>query len=322
LAGKKAVFDVTILEASKRTLPELTDDFAEQVRSGLTVESLKEELKKAIDTEDAKEFTPARNAALAKALATRLEVEVPDTLVTNQAREKFALMMTDMRNNGVADEEIKRQINPDNFLKYKKIVKDDIVRDFKVSMATDEIARMENIEVPDYQVQEQLEAIKKDAGESGDEVDEVALRTKVEATLQRNAVMDFLAEHSKLQVEYSDVKEEQFNEALLEKIAQESLEREQQLAAAQAAAAEPAGESKKSTTNTSAKVEAKVAVEEPIAPKPVEATAEPAKPVTSEAPQKRDYSSMSVQDKAYYSLLDAGALRTFGSEEEDDDELA
>jgi hypothetical protein len=319
LAGKKAVFDVTILEASKRTLPELTDDFAEQVRSGLTVESLKEELKKAIDTEDAKEFTPARNAALAKALATRLEVEVPDTLVTNQAREKFALMMTDMRNNGVADEEIKKQINPDNFLKYKKIVKDDIVRDFKVSMATDEIARMENIEVPDYQVQEQLEAIKKDAGESGDEIDEVALRTKVEATLQRNAVMEFLAENSKLQVEYSDVKEDQFNEALLEKIAQESLEREQQLAAAQAAAGEPAGESKKSTATATSKVEA-IVVEEPIASKPVEAVAEPEKPVTSEVPKKRDYSSMSVQDKAYYSLLDAGALGTFGSEDDDDEQ--
>ena len=132
LAGKQALFDVTVLEASKRSLPEVTDEFANMVRAGLTAESLKAELQKAVDSEDAKEYAPARNAAIAQALAQVMDVEVPDTLVTNQAREKFALMMTDMRNNGVSDEEIKRQISPENFLKYKKIVRDDIVKDFKV----------------------------------------------------------------------------------------------------------------------------------------------------------------------------------------------
>merc|ERR1711935_591606 len=137
-----------------------------------TAESLKKELQTAVDVEDAKEYTPARNAALSKALAQVMEVEVPDTLVPNQAREKFAMMMSDMRNSGVSDEEIKNQISPENFLKYKKIVKDDIVADFKVSMATDEIARIENIEVDDIKVEEQMENIKKDAAESSEEIGE------------------------------------------------------------------------------------------------------------------------------------------------------
>ena len=63
----------------------------------------------------------ARNEALGEALAERLEVEVPDTLVTNQAREKYAVMMTDMKNNGMADDEIKKMISPENFVKYKEI---------------------------------------------------------------------------------------------------------------------------------------------------------------------------------------------------------
>ena len=66
----------------------------------------------------------ARNEALGAALAERLEVEVPDTLVTNQAREKYALMMTEMKDNGMADEEIKKMINPENFVKYKDIYAD------------------------------------------------------------------------------------------------------------------------------------------------------------------------------------------------------
>jgi len=240
LAGKTALFDIEILEASHRTLPEVTDEFANKVRAGLTAESLQEELRKAVDAEDAREFTPARNKALSEALSEVLDVQVPDTLVTNQAKEKFAVMMTEMRDNGVSDEEIKKQINPENFLKYKKIVKDNIVRDFKVSMAADEIARLEGIEVPDYQVQEQLAKIKKDAAESKEEFDEAMLRGKVETTIMRQMVFDFLAENGKLEVEYES--EDDFDEDLLTKLAEESLERERKMAAEAEAKAAAASE--------------------------------------------------------------------------------
>jgi len=294
LAGKAALFDVSVLEASKRTLPELSDEFANKVRAGLTAESLTEELRKAVDSEDSKEFTPARNAALHKALAEVMDVDVPDTLVTGQAREKYAMMMTDMRNNGVPDEEIKKQINPENFLKYKKIVKDDIIKDFKVSMAVDEIGRIENIEVPSYQVDEQMEAIKQDAQESNEDFDEAQIRGRVEATLQREAVMDFLAESSNLEVKFTEG--EEFDEELMAKLAEESLAREE------AMAAEVEGESSPAVVPEAPVSEAE------STPEPVfeEEAEEPA--VEETASVERDYASMTVEEKAYYSLLDSGAL--------------
>lgn len=222
LAGKKAVFDVTVLEASKRTVPELTDEFAAKVKAGLTAESLVDELRKAVDQEDAKEYVGARNAALAKSLAEKVQVSIPDTLITNQARDKFAIMMAEMRDGGVSDEEIKNQIKPENFQKYKDLVKDDIIRDFRVSMATDEIARIEGIDIPDYQVEEQLEAIRKDAAQEGEEIDETTIRGKVEATLQRQAVFDFLADNANLDVKFKD---EEFDPELMQQLAEDSLKR-------------------------------------------------------------------------------------------------
>lgn len=286
------MFDVTILEASKRTLPELTDEFANNVRAGLTAESLKTELKKAVDSEDAKEYTPARNAALAKALAEVMDVEVPDTLVTNQAREKFAMMMTDMRNNGVADEEIKKQISPENFLKYKKIVKDDIIKDFKVSMATDEIAKMEGIDVPDYQVEEQIESIKLDAVESKEDFDEAAIRSRVKAALQRQAVMDFLADKADLDMEFVEG-EGDFDESLMQKLAEESLKREQELAA----------ESSEDNSSGESAPESQSNIAESAAASAIAEASEDAPPV------ERDMDNMTLEDKAYYALLDAGALK-------------
>lgn len=264
----------------------------------MTADSLKEELQKAVDSEDAKEFMPARNAALSKALAETMDVEVPDTLVTKQAKEKFAMMMTDMRNNGVSDEEIKKQISPENFLKYKKIVKESIVKDFKVSMAVDEIGRMEGIEVPDYQVEEQMQGIREEAQKSGEEFDEAQIKPRVEATLQREAVMDFLAEKANLSVEFE---EDEFDEELLSKLAEESLAREE------AVQVEP------STPAVQDVEVVEAVIEEEPEPEVVEAVAEApaAEEPTEEAPveaEERDYSSMSVEEKAYYSLLDAGAI--------------
>ena len=234
LAGKKAVFDVDILTASYRSVPEVTDEFAAQVRPEMTAESLNEELRKAIDEEDAKEFIDERNKALGTALATRLEVEVPDTLVTNQARDKYAMMMSDFREQGMADEEIKKMISPENFLKYKEIEKPDIVRDFKISMATDEIARLESIEVEPSAVDEQIGSLRQEAGD--EEFDEAQVRAKVESTLQRRLVFDFLNEHSSLDVEYVE-ENENFDEELMEKLADESLQRERENAEKEAAAA-------------------------------------------------------------------------------------
>lgn len=151
-----------------------------------------------------------------------MDVEVPDTLVTNQARDKYAQMMAEFRTQGMADDEIKKLITPENFQKYKEIQKKDIVDDFKTSMATDEIARLEGIEVPSYQIDEQLEALKKEA-EGEDLGDENQLRAKIESTLMRRMVFDHIAEFAELDVTYQD---DQFDEEMMEKLAQESIDRE------------------------------------------------------------------------------------------------
>jgi len=223
LAGKKAVFDVEVKEANIRTVPEINDELANKIRPGLDEKGLKDELRKAVDEQDSQEWIDPRNKALAKALAGVMDVEVPDTLVTNQARDKYAQMMAEFRSQGMADDEIKKLITPENFLKYKDIEKPDIVDDFKTSMATDEIARLEGIEVPSYQIDEQVEAVKKEA-EGEDLGDENMLRAKIESTIMRRMVFDYLADHAELEVEYAE--EQEFDEKLLEELAQQSLERE------------------------------------------------------------------------------------------------
>uniref|UniRef100_A0A7S2W9J9 peptidylprolyl isomerase n=1 Tax=Eucampia antarctica TaxID=49252 RepID=A0A7S2W9J9_9STRA len=228
LAGKKALFDVTVLDASTRTVPEITDELAESIRPGLNKESLEEELRKAVDEQGSETWVEQRNTAMSKSLSELLEVEVPDTLVQQQVQEKYAMMMSEFREQGMADADIKKLITPENFQKYKKIEKPDVVRDFKISMAVDEIARLEGIEVPSYQVDEQMENIKKEQQQQGgdEEMDETMVRRKIETTLMRRLVFDFLAEEADLDVIYKDQAEPEIDEALLDQLAKDSLDRE------------------------------------------------------------------------------------------------
>ena len=97
-------------------------------------------------------------------------------------------------------------------------------------MALDEISRLENIQVPAYQIEEQVQQLKDQANQAGqtDEFDDEQVRKKVESTLERRMVFDFLAENANLEVEYMKEGEEEFDAELMEKLAQDSLEREQE----------------------------------------------------------------------------------------------
>jgi hypothetical protein len=139
-----------------------------------------------------------------------------------------------------------------------------------------------------------MESIKQEAAESQEEFDEQAIRSRVEATLQRQAVMDFLAENAELEVEFVDGKED-FDEALMQKLANESLAREEELTAKAASEKDETGESAPETPPEVAEAAAKTVIAEIS---------------TGDAPEKRDMDNMSLEDKAYYALLDAGALKS------------
>ena len=146
--------------------------------------------------------------------------------MTIQAREKFALMLTEMRDNGSPDSEIKKLVSAENFEKYKDIARDGIVRDLKASMAVEEIARLENVRVSPQEIEEQLANLKKEAG---DEYDEGQLRPKVESTLLKNYVMELLTDRAKLDITYEE--EGQFDQKLMDDLMQQTVEREEKEAA-------------------------------------------------------------------------------------------
>ncbi|CAM9589534.1 unnamed protein product, partial [Phaeothamnion confervicola] len=112
LAGKKAIFEVKVAEVKSREIPGLTDEFANSIRPGLSMAELEKEVIAAVNDEGITKKTENRNRALEAALLTVAEVSVPETLIFEQAKNNFAIMMSEMREQqGTDDEELKKMVS-------------------------------------------------------------------------------------------------------------------------------------------------------------------------------------------------------------------
>merc|ERR1712196_616334 len=60
---------------------------------------------------------------LEKALAERLTSTLPEALVVESAKQRFAVMLEEMRNSGTDDAALKQMISPEGFQKYLEVVR-------------------------------------------------------------------------------------------------------------------------------------------------------------------------------------------------------
>lgn len=85
LAGKKAVFHITLKRVNELALPELNDDFAHTISPDLdTVDKLRTDIKNELSREKEAEIKQTYNNELIEALSDKSTVSVPDELIDSE----------------------------------------------------------------------------------------------------------------------------------------------------------------------------------------------------------------------------------------------
>lgn len=87
LKGKPALFKVKIKEIKKKELPELDDDFVEDVSEFSTVAEYKDSIKKTIEERKAKEAKAAREDAAIEKIIENAKMEIPEPMIDSQVRQ-------------------------------------------------------------------------------------------------------------------------------------------------------------------------------------------------------------------------------------------
>ncbi len=151
LAGKAAVFAVTIKDAKKKELPELNDEFASEVSEFDTLDAFKEDLKKKLAVAKEENAKIANENIVVDKVSAQAEVDIPDPMLDStidQMVNDYARRMQSqgipldqfMEFTGTTMEQIREQMKPQAFQRVRnRVVLEAVVKAENIAATEEEI---------------------------------------------------------------------------------------------------------------------------------------------------------------------------------------
>lgn len=197
LAGRPATFSMTLKELKEKELPELDDDFAQEASGGdyQTIADLRESLEKRF-TEEAEQKTKSnKEQAILDQLITKVEVELPETLVEREVEFMITQTAMQLQNQGV---DIKLLLNQETLPMLKERSRPDAIDRIKRTLALGEVAKRESLTTSDSEINDRVREVMADL--EGRDVDPERLRTAVAEDLLKEKILNWLEEHNTVEL--------------------------------------------------------------------------------------------------------------------------
>ncbi|MBD2114408.1 MULTISPECIES: trigger factor [Cyanophyceae] len=153
LAGKPAVFSITLKEIKEKELPELDDDFAQEISEFETIEALRTSLIERYQ-EEADEKTKAnKDAALVKALVEHLEAEIPNTLVQKEVDFLLTQTIMQLSRQGI---DVNKMLSRELVDGMRQRTRPEAIDRLRRTLALGEVAKQEGIKIEEEALQEKI----------------------------------------------------------------------------------------------------------------------------------------------------------------------
>jgi trigger factor len=163
LAGKDAVFTVTLKEIKKKVLPELNDEFAKDIGNNASVAELLDGIKKDIEIRKKRELDSAQREALLSKLVDAHSFDVPPGMVARELQSMARSQATRMAKRGV-------DVKSFDFSKFSDENKPLAEKRVKGLLLLDVIGEREKIEVTDQEVNSAVALMARSSGQTVDAV--------------------------------------------------------------------------------------------------------------------------------------------------------
>ena len=155
LAGKEAVFQCDVKKVEAKELPELDDDFAQDVSEFDTLAEYKEDVKKNLTEKKEKAARTAKeNAAVDKAIENA-EMDIPDAMLNTQVRQMLDDFSRRMQSQGLTMEQY-FQFTGMTLEKMQEEMKPQALKRIQTRLVLEKIAEVENIQPTDEEVEEEF----------------------------------------------------------------------------------------------------------------------------------------------------------------------
>ena len=155
LAGKAAVFQCDVKKVETKELPELDDDFAQDVSEFDTLAEYKEDIKKNLAERKEKEARTAKeNAAVDKAIENA-QMEIPDAMIETQISQMLDDFSRRMQAQGLTMEQY-MQFTGLTADKMREEMKPQALKRIQTRLVLEKIAETENIQPSEEEVNEEI----------------------------------------------------------------------------------------------------------------------------------------------------------------------
>ena len=165
LAGKEALFKVKVHEVKTKEYPEIDDEFAQDVSDFETLAEYKEDVKKNLLEKKEAEAKEAKKQKVIDAVVEGASMEIPDAMVETQAGHMVEEYAERLSYQGLSLDQY-FQFTGLNFQTLKDQLKPQALRNIKNRLVLEEIAKAENLTVPDEafdaEIQKMADAYKMD----------------------------------------------------------------------------------------------------------------------------------------------------------------
>ena len=200
LAGKPAMFKVTVKEIKVKELPELNDEFAEEVSDFDTLEEYKKDIEAKIAERKQKEAaTENENRVLDKVVANAA-MEIPERMIDGQIDNMIQETARRMQSQG---------LSMDMYMKYtgmtmetmREQMKPQALKRIQTRLVLEEVVKAENIQASDEKVEEELAKMAAAYQMEADKLKEYMTekeRNQIKEELAVQEAVDFLVAESKL----------------------------------------------------------------------------------------------------------------------------
>ncbi len=156
LAGKPALFKVTVKEVKAKEVPELDDEFAQDVSECDTLAAYKEEVKKNLTERKEADAKRTQEEEAIDKIIDASKMDIPEAMVDNQVNSMINDFANNMMQQGLSLDQY-MQFTGMTMDKFKDQVRPDAVKRIQSSLVLEQIAKEENIEVTDADVDAEIE---------------------------------------------------------------------------------------------------------------------------------------------------------------------
>ncbi|QMS90029.1 trigger factor [Nostoc edaphicum CCNP1411] len=196
LAGKAATFTVTLKELKEKELPEINDDFAQEISDFETLEELRASLVERYQKESDDKTKTNKQEALLTELLKHVEVDLPATLIEQEVDAMLTQTAIRLSQQGL---DVRKLFTQDIIPQLRERSRTEAIERIKRSLSLREVGKRESIEVTPEEIAARVTELLEQYPEEQD-VDEDKLRSIVENELLNEKIIDWLLEHSSVEL--------------------------------------------------------------------------------------------------------------------------